>query len=140
MIATDHRTFSTHSPASRGGSPETNESVMVGGVTYIKVQGVWRKSSMTVAQIREQKAENRKNVKSISCRYLRDESVDGEVARAFSVHSETEDDKSDYTAWISKNRGLLLRQEHDIDMGGAAGKIHYSTKYEYVNVSAPAVH
>ena len=139
MIATDHRAFSSHGPASSGGSAETTESVMVGGVSYVKVKGVWHKSPMTLAQLREQKAENRKNAKSVSCRYLRDESVDGDTARVYSFHSETEDDKSDGTIWISKNRGLPLRQEQDIDVGGSDGKRHYSTRYEYGNVSAPAV-
>ena len=141
LIATDHRAFATHSPVGRTGNAETNESVMVGGVTYVKVKGGWHKSPMTVAQLREQKAENRKNAKSVSCRYLRDESVDGEVARVFSVHSETEDNKSDGTIWISKSRGLPLRQEQDDDMGGsAADKMHYSIRYEYTNVTAPPTH
>ena len=135
LIATDHRAFSTHSAAIHGGNPETSESVMVGGITYVKVKGVWRKSPITVAELREQKAENRKNAKNVSCRYLRDESVDGEAARVFSVHSETEDGKYDLTVSISKSRGLPVRQEEDINTGD---KMHYSIRYEYTNVFAPS--
>ena len=141
MLSTDHRSFSTRSSAKPGANSETNESVSVAGVIYINVKGVWHKSPMTVAQLRQQKAENRKDAKNVSCHYVRDESVNGEAARVFSAHSENEDDKSDATVWISKSRGLPLRQEQDIDTGGdAAGKMHYSVRYEYTNVSAPPVH
>jgi hypothetical protein len=139
MLTTDHRTILTRTGAIHGGKAETNESVMVGGVSYIQVKGAWRKSPMTLAELREQKTENRKNAKSVSCHYLRDESVDGQAARVFAAHSETEDDKSDVTVWISKDRGLPLRQEQDMDVGGAAGKMHYSIRFEYTNVSAPPV-
>jgi len=137
LLATDHRAFSAHSPAIRGGHPETTESVMVGGVTYVKVKGAWRKSPLAVTELREQKAENRKSAKNVSCRYLRDEFVDGEAARVFSAHSETEDGKYDLTVWISKNRGLPVRQEEDIDTGD---KVHYSIHYEYTNVALPSAH
>jgi len=138
MLATNHHAFATH--ASAGGKSETTEAAMIGGVSYVQIKGVWRKSPLTLEQLREQKAENRKNAKVVSCRYLRDEVVEGETARVFSAHSETEDEKSDVTVWISRNRGLPLRQEQDVDLGDAGGKTHYSVRYDYNNVSAPAVH
>jgi hypothetical protein len=45
-----------------------------------------------------------------------------------------------HTVWISKDRSLLLRQEQDIDLAGAAGKMHYWTRCEYVNASASPIH
>jgi hypothetical protein len=86
-------------------------------------------------ETREQ--ENRKNVKNASCRHVRDEIVNGEPAGVFSAHAETDDIKSDSLIWISKNKGLVLRQEEDLDAGG--DKSHVSARYEYSNVSAPNV-
>ena len=81
--------------------------------------------------------ENRKNVKNASCRHVRDEIVNGEPAGVFSAQTETDDIKSDSLIWISKNKGLVLRQEEDLDAGG--DKSHVSARYEYSNVSAPNV-
>jgi hypothetical protein len=139
LLTSDHHTFMTSTSAAQGSAPRTSESITVKGVTYIQVKGAWRKSPITGAEIREQKAENRKTAKNVSCHYLRDESVGGEAARVYSAHAETEDDKTDTTVWISKSRGLPLRQEEDIDVGGAGGKTHYSVRHEYTNVSAPSV-
>jgi hypothetical protein len=140
MISTDHHAFSSETSGSPGkASARENESIMAGGVSYVKVKGAWRKSPLTLAELREQKVENRKTAKNVSCHYLRDEAVNGESAQVYSAHSENEDEKSDLTIWVSKARGLPLRQEQDIDVGGAGGKTHYSLRYDYRNVSAPPV-
>jgi hypothetical protein len=88
---------------------------------------------MTPQQVMKKEEENRKNSKS-TCRYLKDESVSGETAAVYSTRSETGDIKSDGQIWISKGRGLPLRQEFDIDSGGSGGKYHHSARYEYGNV------
>jgi hypothetical protein len=58
----------------------------------------------------------------------------------YGTHSERSDGghiTSDGQVWISKSRGLPLRDEIDIDSGGPAGKNHYSGRYEYTNVQPP---
>ncbi len=81
----------------------------------------------------DQELENRKNNKP-SCQRRREEMVNGEAATVFSVHSESEDAKTDATAWISKSTGRLLRQEINLDSAN-----HMSTRYEYSNVTAPKI-
>ena len=96
------------------------------------MRGKWTKSRFNQQAMHEQELENRKNNK-VSCQHVRDESVNGEGAAVFSTHSESEDAKADGTAWISKSRGLLLRQE--IGLEGD----HLETRYEYTNITAPKV-
>ncbi len=44
-----------------------------------------------------------------TCQYLRDESVNGEAASVYKVHSESEVAKIAFTIWISKSKALPLR-------------------------------
>ncbi len=116
----------------------TQEAIQIDGVIYILMNGAWKKSPMTSAGMQAQIVENRKNAKNVSCKYSRDESVNGEAAAVYIAHSETDAGKADATIWISKSRGLILRQEEDLDMGDP-DKMHISIRYDYSGVKAPAV-
>jgi len=121
-----------------GDKPITTETIYTGGSAYVKVGGKWTRSSMTPQQVMKREEENRKNSKT-TCRYLKDESVSGETAAVYSTHSENSemDVKSDGQIWISKGRGLPLREEMDIGMGRESSKHHHSVRYEYGNVQPP---
>ncbi|MHB8486117.1 MAG: hypothetical protein ACYDCM_10370 [Candidatus Acidiferrales bacterium] len=119
--------------------PKNNEQILAGGIRYIQVNGKWRKSPVTTQQLQEQDRENRQNAKEYACRYVREEPVQGESAAVYNAHSKTEDFTSDAQVWVSKSRGLILREEEVMDMGDAGGKFHISIRYEYGNVQAPAV-
>lgn len=136
LTATPHHGYSTRTQAP-GGKRNDTEDISVGGVIYVQARGKWRKSPLTVPERQKQEQENRKNVKVFSCRHLRDEAVSGEAAGVYGTHMETEDLKADSLVWISNGRGLVLRQEEDLDSGGV--KSHVSARYEYGNVSAPSV-
>ena len=117
-----------------------NETIYLGGSAYVKVGGKWSRSEWTPQRIMKQEQENREKSKS-TCRYLRDESVNGEAANVYSLHSERSDVgqmqvTSDGEVWISKSKGLPLRHEMDIDAGHGT-KDHHSTRYEYTNVQPP---
>jgi hypothetical protein len=137
LVTTPHHGFSTRTPASKGDKPETSEDILVGGVYYIQYRGKWVKSPMTAEDRKKQGEENRKNAKNTSCRHVRDELVNGEAAAVYQVHSETDDAKVDLQTWISKSKGLILRQEEDLDVEG--DKMHIVTRFEYSNVTAPKV-
>jgi hypothetical protein len=64
--------------------------------------------------------------------------MNGEATAEYTTHTETADMKSDTQVWISKSRGLPLRQDVDTDVGGKLGKSHVETRYEYDNVQPPA--
>jgi len=57
----------------------------------------------------------------------------------YGTHSERAkpDVKSDGQIWISKSKGLPLKDEIDISSDGF--KNHHSTRYEYANVQAPPI-
>jgi hypothetical protein len=114
----------------------TSEMITVNGERYVQVKGAWRKSPMTVAATKAQEEENIKNAKVLSCKKIGDDSVNGEAATLYTEHSETEDTKSDGKIWISKSRGVILKNDIELDSGDA-GKQHVSIRYEYGNVKAP---
>jgi hypothetical protein len=116
--------YNAMSPILRnGGTPKPsdtihNETIYVDGTAYAKVSGKWSRSEWTMQRIMKQEQENRQQSK-FTCGYLRDESVNGEIASVYSTHSERvhPEAKSDGQIWISKSRGLPLRHEMDIDAG-----------------------
>jgi hypothetical protein len=121
---------------STGARPRSSETIYAAGSIYVNFAGKWTRSPLTPPQMLKQEEENRQHSK-YSCRYLRDESVNGEPAALYSAHAETQDSKSDSQIWISRSKGLPLRQELDIDIGDKAGKNHYSVRYEYADVKPP---
>ncbi len=115
-----------------------HEIIRTGGAIYVLTDEKWKKSPMSEADTRAQEEENWKTAKNVSCKYLRDESVNGQSAAVYKTHNENEDTKEDGQVWISKSKGLPLREEQDIDVG-AGDKRHMSIRYEYTNVQAPAI-
>jgi hypothetical protein len=118
------------------GAAGKGEMITVNGDRYVMVNGKWSKSRMTVAATKAQEEENIKTAKVISCKRIGDELVGGDAATVYSEHSETADTKSDGKVWISKTRGVLLKNEIQLDSGDAT-KQHITIRYEYGNVKAP---
>jgi hypothetical protein len=118
------------------GAAGKGEMITVNGDRYLLVNGKWSKSRMTVAATKAQEEENIKTAKVISCKRIGDELVGGDAATVYSEHSETADTKSDGEVWISKTRGVLLKNEIELDSGDAT-KQHITIRYEYGNVKAP---
>jgi hypothetical protein len=118
------------------GNTKTAEMITVGGDRYVMFNGKWTKSRMTVAATKEQEAENIKNAKVLSCKRTGDDTVSGEAATVYTEHTENDDTKSDGKIWVSKSRGVILKEEIDLDSGDA-GKQHITLRYEYGNVKAP---
>lgn len=145
VFATPSHIYRTMSPVSKDRSkprPEDttySETIYVGESAYTKGVGSWRRSRATLEQVKKLEEQNIKSSK-YTCRYLRDEPVNGEPAAVYSTHSEREDlgIKSDGQIWISKSRGLPLRQELEITESGDKSEVnHHSMRYEYTNVRAP---
>ena len=132
VINTPSHVYNT---ANDAGKTRTMETIYAGGAIYVKVKDKWTRSRLTPQDMLKQEQLNRQNSK-YSCRYLKDEPVNGEAAALYSAHSENPEAKSDSQIWISKNKGLPLRQELDINAEGG-GKNHYSVRYEFGNVKPP---
>ena len=135
LVKTPSHSFTT-STAAKGGSPQTGETIMAQGRKYIRARGKWMDPRVTTQEVLEQEQENEKNGKS-SCQLVRSESVNGESASLYHMQRETDSFKEDSQIWISKSTGLPLREEQDMDMGGAIGKRHNSAHFEYRNVQPP---
>jgi len=129
--------YSSETAAFHGKQAKTSESIYTSsGEIFVMVSGRWTRSRMTIAELKAARNEGKETPKQ-TCSYVRDEAVNGEAASVYSRHAEEEDFKTDMTVWISKSRNLPLRSESDMDVGGAMGKSHRSTRYEYSNVQPP---
>jgi hypothetical protein len=138
LFTTPYHMYMTEAGAGVGnGKPVSSELVFSGGVQYILYNGKWSPSPLSTEELKAMEQRNRNNAKNMSCHYLRDEPVNGESAALYSTHEESAHGKTDSQIWVSKSKGLILRQEIDIDTGGANGKTHISSRYEYSNVQAP---
>lgn len=137
VLTTPTHVFNTEAAGSRpGGKPRNGEAIYFGGAIYVKANDKWIRSKMTAQDMIQQEQENRKTG-TATCRYLRDESVNGETAAVYSVQSENEVVKSEGQLWISR-KGLPLREDLDTDVGDP-NKVHRSIRYEYGNVQAPPI-
>ena len=92
---------------------------------------------MTIQEMKAMDERNRKNATNVSCHSVRDESVNGKSAPLYTMHSETPRSKNDDQIWISRSKGLILRQESDLISNTGNRKTHLSARYEYSNVQAP---
>jgi len=113
------------------------EAVFAGGAMYVLYNGTWMPSPLSMEEMKAKEQENQRNAKNKSCQVVRDEAVNGESATLYSVHDETSRAKGDHEIWISKSRGLILRQETDLTSNTGDRKTHLSVRYEYNHVQAP---
>lgn len=113
------------------GETVSSETIYAAGSIYGKINGKWMvmDSIKSMVQLRQEKL--KKNTDKLTCRYLKDEPVNGEMASVYTSHDETPKGKVDMDVWISKAKGLPLRMETDVD------KVHMSARYEYGNVKPP---
>lgn len=138
LFTTPYHAYMTESAdAAPNGKPITHESIFAGGVLYIFEDGRWNPSGMSQEVMKAMERRNRDNARNMSCHFVRIESVNGEAAALYSTHQVTVHGKIEGRTWISKSRGLILRQEMDIDAGGPNGRTHMSARYEYDDVKAP---
>ena len=119
-----------------GGKTRNAEVIYINNAIYATANGKWIHSKMTAQDMLKQEQENIRDSKT-SCRHVRDELVNGDLAALYMAHSDNDGIKSDAQTWISKNKGLPLKTEEDIDTGDG-DKRHTSIRYEYSNVHPPA--
>lgn len=119
------------------GQPTVSENIWTGSADYVLVRGNWMKSPVDIAAMRKTLKDSAPEVKA-TCSHVRDESVNGERAAVWRIHSVSELDSSDTDLWISRRSGLLLKSDARQDVGGALGKSHIISRYEYTNVRPPA--
>jgi hypothetical protein len=113
------------------GKAFTSEMIYAGGNMYMKINGKWTAGG-SIKDMEQTEQEARRNAHSNdTCRHLNDESVNGEMAAAYSSHSVTANGSIDLKFWVSKANGQMLRQ--DTTSNGAV----ISARYEYGNAKPP---
>jgi len=113
------------------GQSFSSEIIYAAGSMYVKMKGKWTSGgSIEDTEETEQQLQHDAHSKD-TCRQLKDESINGELASVYSSHSETPKGTVDLQLWISKANGTLLRQ--DMSSNGAI----ISSRYEYSNVKPP---
>ncbi|MGC1617779.1 MAG: hypothetical protein WA765_04760 [Candidatus Acidiferrum sp.] len=65
-----------------------------------------------------------------SCKYLRDDTLNGEAVGVYSEVMKSRLGIADGKLWISKTKGLVLQQEVEVDMG-AKGKGKQTIVFDY---------
>jgi hypothetical protein len=130
--------FVSETAQHNGGKTSSSEMIYVNNMSYVHLSGQWHVNPIMSAQMRQELRQTKEADPNFVCRQVRDESVNGEPATLFTVHHHDENLTTDQQVWISKTRGLPLKQEVDTDAGRVAGKIHEALRYEYTNVQPPA--
>jgi hypothetical protein len=134
LATTPTHIYATTVNSGTDNKPTTTEMIYTKGAVYGKVGGSWMRTNLTPQELVAQEQEKQKNG---SCRYLKDESVAGEMAAVYSERSQSGEAQAQL--WISKSSGLLLREEMDIGSGSPGHPTHMSMRYEYANVQAPKI-
>ena len=107
------------------------EMIYAGGKLYTRAGGPWSSGPIPAEGTKPQ------NDKAV-CKFVKDETVNGEIAALYSTHDVSPKGVTDTQVWISKSRGLPLRVDMDINTGpGKEATLHTSARYEYGNVKPP---
>jgi hypothetical protein len=122
-----------YSTSKISGQTFPSEMIYAAGSVYMKINSKWTLTD-SIRDLEQPVPKKGQSANSKdTCRYVKDEPVNGEMAALYSSHSETAKGKIDLQIWISKATGLPLRQETDSD----GGKAVISTRFEYGNVKPP---
>ena len=114
--------YMTETAGFNRGKTTNAETIYLNGTMYTSLNGVWRKSPMTLQELADARKDSAKDLGT--CSMVHDELVGVEPATLYKVHKQTPDDTIDTQIWVSKLRGLPLKQINDIDVGaGPAGRV-----------------
>ncbi len=122
-----------------GGKAVTSELIYAAGNIYMLINGKWIPGGTTkdVEQLMQKNLQNPKASKPV-CSHLKDELVNGELAAVYtSSEVVASGSKVSSQIWISKTKGLPLRQDVDVETAGSKSKSHNSTRFEYGNIKPP---
>jgi hypothetical protein len=115
---------------------EQREVINTGTVQYFLVGGAWQTMKETPKETLQRERDNEAS-SNVTCRYLRDENLEGVSAAVFSEHSKTDTGESNALVWIAKGNAMPVREEVDMDPG-SPGARHLEVRIVYSNVQAPS--
>ena len=115
---------------------EQREVINTGTAQYFLVGGEWHTMKETPKETLQRERDNEAS-SNVTCRYLRDESVEGVNAAVFSEHSKADTGESNALVWIAKGNSMPVREEVDMDAGNPGAR-HLEVRIVYSNVQAPS--
>jgi outer membrane lipoprotein-sorting protein len=115
----------------KDGKPQTSHVVMMGDKMYVEVRGAWHTVPMSSTEMLADMDQKRKTTKAV-CHRVGDETVGGQPATIYAVHSENEGHVSDNKIWVSKALGLPIKSESHM------GDMVVVSTNDYSNVRVPA--
>jgi len=118
------------STTTRGGKVTSSEAILAGGVEYVQSRGVWRRSA-TTAQAALEAAQEKLKEQPDTCSPAGDATVDGQAVAVYRVRNNEFGTESEVR--VLKSSGLLQGQTAKLPNGD-----RIESRYEYVNVQAPA--
>jgi hypothetical protein len=131
MMATAKTPYkSTISRAGKDGKPLISHMVQTPTAKYVETDGKWVTMPISSQDMIDQLGEMLKTVK-MTCRLDGSQSVNGQPASIYLVHTENDGTVSDNKIWISA-QNLPLKSEINVD-----GRQYVST-YDYSDVQPPA--
>ncbi len=101
-VTTPYHMYMTQTSAAvQNGKPRSSEIISVAGMRYILVDGKWAARQVSAEQSKAAVQQARENAKNGTCRYVRDEAVNGESALLIATHGQSGGATSDTQIWIS---------------------------------------
>ena len=131
QIMTPHHALMT---TTTDGKTTRSEYITTASTRYLLVNGKWTSHPIDVKKEADEAATAMK-ARSQTCKRLGEESLAGQAAIAYAVHSNDAD--SDSKIWIATANGLLLGQDMNFDGAGKTLRNGVSIRYDYTNVQPP---
>lgn len=125
ILTPHHATMTT----TLNGKATKSEIISTATTRYLFVNGKWTSHPVDVKKEADETAAAMK-ARSQTCKRLGEETLAGQAATTYAVHSNDAD--SDSKVWIATASGLILGQDITADGGSVT-----SIRYDYANVQPP---
>lgn len=139
QLQTPNHAYTTQRASFTGNTPRAGEIVTLDGMRWILAGRQWHAHPLDVkaeAATLRQRLEASMAAGRMRCEKAGTDTVDGDAAVVYTAHQVLDEDSgtSDTRTWVSRSRGLPVRQTVDL----SEGKSHTDLRWDYGNVQAPA--
>ena len=136
QVMTPNHEYMIQTVGADKGKREQREVINTGTAQYFLVGGEWQTMKETPRETLQRERENEAS-SAVTCRYLRDENVEGVSTTLFSEHSKTDTGESNALIWIAKGNSMPVREQVDMDRGNPGAR-HLEVRIVYSNIQAPS--
>lgn len=125
----------THVMTAPGKPPDHMDMIFLDDKTYVRMNGKWSSMPFSAKDQIETIKTSREHAEKTphTCQKIAGQSINGEAASLFVVHSETNGKVVDARLWISDTTGLPLKSEIKLGSG-----TEVTDEFRYGDIKAPA--